>query len=166
MKTILLIRHAKSIQPPEYLDDFERTLTERGKANALAMAKKIKERNISIDLFISSPAKRTKKTCKIFSEIFKVDSKNILYLDKLYLASIEVFAEVITCIDDKVSNIAICGHNSGITEFANSLFDDVQIDNMPTASVFALTANTNKWKDFVEAEKTFLFFEYPIIKDL
>jgi len=66
MKTLLLIRHAKSGWNDPSLSDFDRTLTERGKSDAKMMAKRVKEKSIEIDLFVSSPAKRAKKTAKIF----------------------------------------------------------------------------------------------------
>jgi len=61
MKTLLLIRHAKSSWDNVILPDFERPLNERGKHDAPLMAKKIKDKKIEIDTFVSSPAKRAKK---------------------------------------------------------------------------------------------------------
>ena len=66
MKTLLLVRHAKSSWDNFQLADFERPLNDRGKKDAPVMAKKIKERKIKIDRFVSSPAKRAKKTATIF----------------------------------------------------------------------------------------------------
>ena len=55
MKTLLLVRHAKSGWNDPSLSDFDRTLTERGKSDANMMAQRIKDQSINIDLFVSSP---------------------------------------------------------------------------------------------------------------
>ena len=67
-KILLIIRHAKSNWDIETLNDFERPLNERGKKDAPVMAQKLKERNILIDAFVASPAKRAKKTAELFIE--------------------------------------------------------------------------------------------------
>ena len=71
MKTLLIIRHAKSGWDDPSLSDFNRTLTERGKSDAVMMAKRIKNNSIKIDAFVSSPAKRAKKTAKIFMKEYE-----------------------------------------------------------------------------------------------
>ena len=68
MKTLLLIRHAKSSWDQAGLSDFDRPLNERGKNDAPVMAKRVKEKEIELDYLISSPAKRAKKTAKYFAE--------------------------------------------------------------------------------------------------
>jgi phosphohistidine phosphatase len=159
MKTLLLVRHAKSSWDQPGLTDFERPLNERGKRDAPEMGRRMKER-IAIDLFVSSPAKRAKKTAKIFAEAYGVDKEDILFIEELYSASPDTFAEVVASIQDKYNTIAVFSHNPGITDYANSL-TNTRIDNIPTSAVFAVQAHTDNWKDFAAAEKTFLFFDFP-----
>ena len=159
MKTLLLIRHAKSSWNEPVLTDFDRPLNERGKKDAPEMAKRIKEK-IAIELFVSSPAKRAKKTAKIFAEEFGVDKNEIVLVEDLYGATEEAFAEAVASLKDKNDVVAIFSHNPGITEFANSL-TATRVDDMPTCAVFALQCETDTWKNFAEAEKKFLFFDYP-----
>ena len=64
MKTLLLIRHAKSSWDDPGLSDYERPLNERGKKDAPAMAEKLYERGIKIDAFVTSPARRARKTAE------------------------------------------------------------------------------------------------------
>src|SRR5215216_4765343 len=160
MKTLILVRHAKSSWDAVGIDDFERPLNERGKADAPVMAKRLRDKNIIIDIFISSPAKRAFKTAKYFTKEFEVEKKKIELVKKLYGASVGDFLEVATSINDKYKTAIIFSHNPGITEFANTL-TGVHIDNMPTCSIFAIEANTDKWADFLKSEKNFLFFDYP-----
>jgi phosphohistidine phosphatase len=160
MKTIILIRHAKSDWDIIGQADEERTLNERGKKDAPEMAKRLKEKGVKIDLFISSPAKRARKTAKYFAEEFGVKKEDIKLVDELYLASPSAFLKTILHLDDKHKTAALFAHNPGITEFASSL-TNVHIDNMPTCAVFAVSANVEKWLEFQNTEKQFVFFDYP-----
>lgn len=160
MKSLLLIRHAKSDWGDLTLKDFDRPLNDRGKRDAPVMAHRLLDKKVKIDAFISSPAKRAKKTAELFASQYKQDKKDIIFFDKLYLADTEAFFDVISQTDDDHSAIAVFSHNEGITTFANQL-SDVRVDDMPTCSIFAVKMELKKWKDFREAEKEFWFFDYP-----
>ncbi len=160
-KTLLLIRHAKSSWDISTLNDFERSLNERGKKDAPAMAKRLIHKKISIDAFVSSPAKRAKKTAELFCQEYKKKEKEIIFITKLYHASPDTFFEVIAELDNSFNTVAIFSHNMGITEFVNLLVKDVRIDNMPTCGIFAVRMNAKKWIDFKTAKRDFLFFDYP-----
>jgi phosphohistidine phosphatase len=160
LKTLLIIRHAKSDQS-FFGNDFERPLNERGKKDAPEMAKRVMEKNIVIDAFVSSPAKRAKKTAEIFCETYKQKIEDINFISALYHAPAREFYEVIKSLDDNLTKVAIFAHNPGITYFVNDLVNDVRIDNMPTCAVFAIQINISQWKDFAKAKKEFLFFDYP-----
>ena len=160
MKQLLLVRHAKSDWGDPSLDDFERPLNGRGKRDAPAMAERLKEKDVKIDAFISSPAKRAKKTATIFAEAYKVKKDDIDFRDELYGAGEKVFFDVISKANNDDKCIAIFSHNPGITDFANQL-TDTRVDNIPTAGVFAIKADCKKWKDFADAKKEFWFFDYP-----
>ena len=161
MKQLYIIRHAKSSWGDFSLPDFERPLNDRGRSDAPMMAKRLLEKKIKIDAFVSSPAKRAKKTCKLFCNEYNVKEDKIIFIDNLYLAPAETFFEVIEKLDEKYKHVAIFAHNPGVTEIANRLCKDVHIDEMPTCSIFAVEADIEKWKDFKEAENKFLFFDYP-----
>jgi len=160
MKTLLIIRHAKSGWDDPSLSDFDRTLTERGKSDAAMMAKRIIMNIIKIDAFVSSPAKRAKKTAKIFMKEYKKNETDLLLIPSLYEPSVADFYDAVETLDDKNDTIAIFSHNPGITEFVNSLKCS-PIYNMPTCAVFAVKIKTKQWENFREAEKEFLLFDYP-----
>ena len=161
MKTLYIIRHAKSSWGDFTLPDFDRPLNERGKTDAPVMAKRLLAKKIRIDAFVSSPAKRAKKTCKLFCNEYGVKEDKIIFIDRLYLAHAEMFFEVIKGLDEHYKHIAIFAHNPGITDFANRLCKDVHIDEMPTCGIFAVEAAITSWKDLTDAENNFLFFDYP-----
>ena len=161
MKTLLLVRHAKSSWDLATLNDFDRSLNERGKKDAPVMAQRLLDRKIDINIFVSSPAKRAKKTAELFCSIYKKDKEQIIFVPALYHASINTFFEVVTQLNDHYNCVAIFSHNPVITEFVNQLVENVTIDNMPTCGVFAVKTSITKWKEFSTSKKELLFFDYP-----
>ena len=160
MKQLLIIRHAKSSWDFSVLNDFDRPLNERGQRDAPMMAKRLLSKHVEIDAFISSTAKRAFATAGYFAEAYGLKEKNIIKLPELYHAAPATFFEAIKKVDNGYDTIAIFSHNPGITSFVNEL-TDIKIDNMPTCGVFAIAIASDAWSLFVEAEKKFLFFDYP-----
>ncbi|MEP7253553.1 MAG: histidine phosphatase family protein [Ginsengibacter sp.] len=160
MKTLILVRHAKSSWDNLNLADFDRPLNERGKLDGPEMAKRTKDRGIKIDLFISSPAKRARKTAIFFLDEYDLSKKYLVLMPSLYEASIANFYNVLESIDSKYNTVAVFSHNPGTTDFANQL-TNYQIDNMPTCGVFVVSFDAKNWSDFKDAEKEFLFFDFP-----
>ena len=161
MKILFLIRHAKSSWDDFSLSDFERPLNDRGKNDAPKMAKRLRQKDVKIEAFISSPAKRAKKTAEYFIKEFGGDKDEIVLVSALYDAGLNNFSQTVKDINDKYNSAAIFSHNPGITAFAKELINTAEIENMPTCSVFTVKADTDKWKDFSKAKKEFLFFDYP-----
>lgn len=161
MKKIYLVRHAKSSWGDFTTPDFDRPLNERGKRDAPVMAKRLLKQDVKIDQFVSSPAKRAKKTCQAFCEVYDRDKKEIHFIDELYHASVETFFKTVASLDDKFHTVAIFSHNPGITDFVNALQSGTSIDNMPTCAIFAAQCDIDRWKDFPAAQKKFISFDYP-----
>lgn len=160
MKSLLIIRHAKSDQTFPG-NDFERPLNERGKADAPVMAKRLLDKKMKIDSFVSSPAKRAKKTAELFVKEYGLLSDDVVFVSALYHAQPTIFYEVIKGLPDEFNSVAVFSHNPGITYFVNSLVPSVRIDNMPTCGVFAVEVDIKNWALFEKAKKELLFFDYP-----
>lgn len=160
-KTLLLVRHAKSSWDAGVATDFERPLNERGKKDAPEMAARLRDRSIIPDLLVSSPAKRAFTTALIFSGVFNKSPDRIISIPLLYHAAPQNFFEVISKLDNATNTVAIFSHNPGITAFVNMLTDTIQVDNMPTCSIFAVKVLAGNWADFEESSKEFVFFDYP-----
>lgn len=160
MKTIILVRHAKSSWENFSQKDEERPLTERGKKNAPEMAGRLLKKKVEIDAFLSSPAKRAKSTAELFAREFGVDKKHIIVVPGLYMPGKEAFSSIIRNAPEKAGSIALFSHNNGITEFAN-LLCETRIDHMPTCSVFAVKCPITDWKDFEPGNNKFYFFDFP-----
>ena len=161
MKTLLLIRHAKSSWEDTGTSDFDRPLNARGVKDADAMALRLYNRLQIIDAFISSPALRAKTTAEKFIAVFGTQKVQLHTQQGLYLAPVSFFTSFINDADDRLNSIALFAHNSGITDYANTLTTAIRTDNIPTCGIFAVAAEISSWKDFAAASKTFLFYDYP-----
>ncbi len=155
MKTLLLVRHAKSDWPVD-VEDFDRPLNELGVINAPKMAHLLKEKSIDIDTFTSSPAKRALQTCELFSGVYH---KSYSTDATLYNPKERNFENLILGLDNAVNSVVLFSHNNGISNFANSLTDEIV--NLPTSGVVGYQIDCEEWSDFVTAKKEFLYFYSP-----
>lgn len=159
MKTIYLIRHAKSDWSDFNINDAKRGLSERGKKDIPLMANELHKKNIKPDLIISSSSNRTKLTVEgIFKRLNY--STEIIYNDELYLANPKTILSLIQNVNDKYKSIFVVGHNPGITDFAN-LMSDADIENIPTLGIVALKCEVKKWKECKYHDAKVEFFIYP-----
>lgn len=161
MKSIYVVRHAKSSWGDLTLPDVERPLNDRGQKNAPEMAQRLFDRGVALDVFVTSTAKRALQTASHFIKIYGRPIEELILKDELYHAPARVYTEVLSALPDSVSSVAIFGHNPGITEFVNDLTDTTHIHDMPTCGIFAAQISTAHWDQFSSAAKTFLFFDAP-----
>ena len=160
MRSLLLVRHAKSSWDDLSVSDFDRPLNERGKQDGPMMAKRLLDKQVAIDTCVASPAKRARKTASFFASAYGYKKEDIILVPALYQADVETFYEVLAQMPDTAKHIAIFSHNPGITAFVNTL-TNVRIDDMPTCAVYAITTDAGSWAAFAAATHTFWFFEYP-----
>jgi phosphohistidine phosphatase len=163
MKTILIVRHAKSSWENFTVSDYERPLNERGQKNAPEMASRVLKKGVKADVLLSSPARRAHTTAKLFAVVWKMDPSRITIVTDLYNPSHEAFVNTILTAPDTAETIALFSHNPVITEFANSL-SKKKIEHMPTCSVFAVKADIKLWSDFEVGNSEFFFFDTPKAK--
>lgn len=160
MKTLLIIRHAKSSWDSTNTPDIDRPLNDRGKKDAPAMARRVLKAGIHVGRLVSSPARRARHTAELFAHELGIKDKEIVILNELYHAQPAVFQQVINDLDDKDDTVAVFSHNPGITTFVN-LLSSVRLDNMPTCGVFAVKSGSPTWSEFFAGDREFLFFDYP-----
>lgn len=160
MKTLYLVRHAKSSWDDPLLDDFSRPLNARGKRDAPTMGKRLKEKRVLLDLILSSPAERAIATAREIARILSCGEHKIKTLPELYHASPEKIMEVLKQTSDKVDKLMLVGHNPGLTEFIDSL-TELDIDNVPTCGIAGFKLNIISWKALEMKEETLLFYDYP-----
>ncbi|MBS1750511.1 MAG: histidine phosphatase family protein [Bacteroidetes bacterium] len=161
MKSVLLIRHAKSNWDDASVTDFARPLDALGKNDASLMANRLLIKGVTVDYILCSPAKRARKTAEYFLEAYNLNINRLAFRDSLYEPMQSAFAEAIESAPDEFQNIALFSHNPGITFFVNSLTDSVRIDNIPTCGIFGIKVELEKWKNFNTSKPEFWFFDSP-----
>ena len=159
MKTLYLIRHAKSYWGDQSINDFDRTLNKRGKKDAPFMGDVLKDKNVRPDLIISSPAKRAKKTAIEIAIKLNFPYKEIQYNNDIYEATSNNILSIINTIEKKYSEVMLFGHNPGLT-LLNNYISNNYIENIPTCGVVALSINV-QWSEIGSQACKHLFFEYP-----
>jgi phosphohistidine phosphatase len=160
MKTLLIVRHAKSSWDSADISDIDRPLNDRGKRDAPDMAHRLIKGGVTIDRFISSPAKRARQTAEHFIRAYGRKEKEIRLITELYHAALPTFEQVVTEMNDSDNTVALFSHNPGITAFVNTL-TETRLDNMPTCAVFAVKSPVGHWSEFLNANRQFWFFDYP-----
>ena len=161
MKTIILVRHAKSSWKDLNLDDFDRPLNKRGKNNAPLMGQKLKERKIIPDLILSSPAKRARKTAAAIAKAIGYPKKKIAFDDRMYHASARYLFEIVKNLDDKHETIMLFGHNPELNDLANMLLKNNPILNIVTTGVYCIKFNVDQWQNVREGKGRSVFYDYP-----
>lgn len=160
MKTLYLIRHAKSSWDSPALHDFERPLNKRGERDAPNMAKRLKEKKVLPDMMLSSPANRALTTCKVFAETLGFSTSKIITNQALYHASEESILEIIKTTPAFVKTLLVFGHNPGFTDFANELTKE-RIQNIPTCGIVACTLSIQSWNEIDWGTGEMILFDYP-----
>lgn len=160
MKTLYVVRHAKSSWNNPSLDDFDRPLNKRGKLNAPFMASLLVKKKIKPELIISSPANRAISTAEYFAEAFTYPNSDIKADESLYEADSFDILNVVSQVEDYVNTIMIFGHNPGLTDFVNFISGG-NIDNIPTSGVVCLSVKTGSWKELARGSCEMIWFDYP-----
>ncbi len=156
MKTLILVRHAKSSWKHNVIDH-ERPLNKRGQNDAEIVSKYLKSSDLKIDKVLSSDAVRAKTTAEAFVLNLEID-KNIMDLDhNLYDFSGYNLIKTIKDIDASVNNLMVFGHNHAITDFVNT-YGDKPIDNVPTCGVTIIDFDIDNWADLNSGKTVYTLF--------
>ncbi len=159
MKTIFIIRHAKSSWAEMGAKDFDRVLDKRGLNDAPLMAKILKEAGIQPDLIVSSPAMRARTTAVYFAQEFRMDAEQIDFQSDIYEAMETDILHVVQNLPDSADVVLLFGHNPSLTYFTNS-FNQNPIENLPTCGIVRIALNVDDWSKFSDktARVTGLWF--------
>lgn len=144
MKTIVLIRHAKSSWDHD-VNDLNRPLSKRGVTDANLLATAFIDSNFYPDAIYSSPAHRALSTCHIFIENLSLSEKMLSVEEQLYDFGGNRVLQFIKDLNNDQDKVMIFGHNHAFTALTNSLGDKT-IDNLPTSGLVMIHFNVNTWK--------------------
>ena len=161
MKSLYLLRHAKSSWAEHGLSDRQRPLAERGLRDAPLMGERFSARGEHLERIISSPALRAHTTAQLFAEAIGFPCSDVVVEDDLYFLGSGSIGDVILSQDDQLQSIMLVFHNPDITHFVNSIDYEVNIDNVPTSGLVKLECDIVHWRDWASASTRFDYFDYP-----
>ena len=160
MKTLTLLRHAKSSWKDTSILDRERPLNRRGQRDAPVIAERISEAGIRPSLILSSPAVRAWTTAQAIAHEIGYPQEFLQQEERLYHASVRELLKLIAEQDVGFSNLMIVGHNPGLTDFANYLMHELT-DNIPTCGFVSFEIDCEDWNLESEAEIKLMVYDYP-----
>jgi phosphohistidine phosphatase len=160
MKTLYLIRHAKSGWKDYALSDIDRPLNKRGKRDSPVMGKRLKAKQVLPDSIISSPAVRAFTTAKAISTEIGFDTEKIIVDKNLYECNSEGIIDVIKQTEITVDSLFVFGHNPEFTHLAD-FFTNEKIPNIPTCGIFCINFEVFDWIEISPKNAEFVFFDFP-----
>ncbi|MBG8555224.1 SixA phosphatase family protein [Hymenobacter guriensis] len=160
MKTLYLMRHAKSSWSFEDLSDHDRPLNDRGRDDVPAMGRALAERQIQLDLLVSSTAVRALSTAALVAKELQYPHEQIKVEERIYRADPLELLAVVRELPDEADAVLLIGHNNTITDFAN-LLSPSAIPEMPTAAVVCLKFDIGRWQNLDRTNAEYYFFDAP-----
>jgi phosphohistidine phosphatase len=150
MKTLLVLRHAKSSWNDPRLDDHERPLNERGRRDGPRMGKLVREFGLIPDIVISSDAVRAQLTAEAVAEAARYAGE-ILLDPHLYLASPADILSLLRTVGENVETLMIIGHNPGLEELVGQLTGEQH--DLPTAALAHIVLEIDQWRDLTRSTR-------------
>lgn len=144
MKTLLLLRHAKSSWHDAGLADFDRSLNKRGLKAAPLMGRYLRRKKIDMQIVLSSPAERARQTASLVIAAAASDPKLLRYDERIYAASAARLLEIVSQIEESADTALLVGHNPGLSDLVLMLTGEVH--HMPTAALARISLNVDKWR--------------------
>ncbi|MDE0478858.1 MAG: histidine phosphatase family protein [Gammaproteobacteria bacterium] len=164
MKTLFLLRHAKSSWDYPKLRDFERPLAPRGDREVPIMGKRFLGRESSVDCIISSPAVRARSTAKLMAEAIGFPIDEVVSNPDLYFCGTSMYLKAASLVEDNFDSVMLVGHNPTITDFANEMAN-ADIANIPTCGLVELSLPIDHWSEIKRGDSTLMEFDFPKNED-
>lgn len=151
MKTLFLLRHAKSSWDDPTLPDIERPLNARGMRAAELLGTHIRKQNLSFDLVLSSPAIRARETIEIVLKTAKMQT-DLRYDQRIYEASSIALIDVISQIEEDRKTAMLVGHNPGMEKLLEILTGG--IIHVSTGTLARIELKASRWAGMIESPRT------------
>lgn len=145
MKTLLVVRHAKSSWDDPALDDHERPLSKRGQRDAPRMGELVRQYGLTPDVVISSDALRARLTAEAVAEAARYPGE-ILLDPHLYMAGPADILSLLPKVQENAKTVMIVGHNPGLEQLVEQLTGKRQ--DLPTAALAQIGLPIDQWRDF------------------
>ncbi|MEW6126618.1 MAG: histidine phosphatase family protein [Acidobacteriota bacterium] len=158
MKTLLLLRHAKSDWDDPRLRDIERPLAKRGERDAPRMGKALKEKGIKPDFVYCSPAMRARQTLERFTQAAGIDAE-IQFEQNIYEAASAELIKLVRHLPNERQCVLMVGHNPGFETLLSRLIGESRV--MPTAALGCVTFDIDRWEDVEDGQGKLKWFLIP-----
>lgn len=159
MKTLTLVRHAKSAWSDPSSSDQDRPLNERGLRDVATMGQRLAQRGARPDVLLASSATRALTTAEHLAKALGVKRKAIVVDDRLYAARESDLLAVIAELGDAPQRVMLVAHNPGLSDLAHRYA--AEIVHLPTCAVAEFTFAVAAWGEIGEAVPTRVEFDYP-----
>lgn len=160
MKTLFLVRHAKSEWANENLEDIDRPLNARGYKDAHFMSEQLKKNKIIPDLMIASPAIRVTSTALIFARNLNCDCATIQLKKMLYETTEIEYLNIISETDNSKNSVMLFAHNPTLTMLSNRLTKPFT-ENIPTCGIVGIQFKIKDWKEIANATGELFVYDFP-----
>ena len=160
MRSLTLMRHAKSNWSDPSLEDFDRPLNSRGQGDAPRMGRRLQNQRFRVDRMVSSPANRAHTTAKLLAKEIDYPSEEIILEPSIYEASSKTLIQVIRSFPDASKRILMIGHNPGFTDTVTRLTGN-PFENLPTCGIVHLSFRPASWAQAENNCCDLVFFDYP-----
>lgn len=163
MKTLTLIRHAKSDWSDHCLSDHDRPLNERGQRSAPALGKALARRSAPPQLLLSSTALRAATTAEYIAAELGIVPSEIVYDKNLYLASAADLLHRLAAIDETtgIGHVMLVAHNPGIADLAHQLAGGEAIGRFVTGAVATIELDIGYWGEIDTGRSRLIDFFSP-----
>ncbi len=160
MKTLILVRHAKSSWDDDNLPDRFRPLAERGERDAPVMGARLAAQGVEADLILSSPATRALSTAEALAEEIEYPVEEIVTDERIYGADPSELLQIIRRLDPALGCVILVGHNPELTELVNDL-SPVRVDSLPTCAVVTLEYRADRWDRVGDNHPSRMDLDFP-----
>ena len=159
MKTLYLVRHAKSSKDDPRLADRDRPLDARGERDAPTMGARLAERGVKPALIVTSPALRARATAQLIAQALGYPLGDIVLSDRLYASTPDALLAVTRALDDSLRSVMLVGHNPEMSELAQRFAGEVP--DMPTCAVAEFRFDMMSWSQIGPVVPDKVSFDYP-----
>lgn len=160
MKTLSILRHAKSSWDDPELRDVERPLLQKGVKRTIRVCKYMKKNSIIPDAIVTSPAERALQTTNIVLEELKLPIVPQVSR-KLYPGRIEEILDVISELDDELKHVLIVGHNPVFSNLIDKMAEDLNVDWLPTSGLVTISFDIKGWEYIASATGNYIHYVKP-----
>lgn len=158
MKTLTLIRHAKSCWENQELHDLVRPLNGRGMFSIPLIGNHLKENNIHPDLIYTSPATRALHTAIGIGSILGIQPDNFIIDQEIYFGNAATIIELIRNTNSVYRDIFLFGHDNFLADIVFELTDE-RPAKFPTCAAYRMQFETENWQEIKNGKK--IMFVYP-----